>query len=265
MSPTTNKTKTINLISFAVIAILGIFLGSFSFCYALPEGESVEGGVDSSLYTFDRSVPDTLTVNTSLDKLIINFNSFSIASTETVNFISSASILNRVTGTEASNIFGNLFAAGNIILINPNGINIGSTANINVASLIASTLNIESSDFLAGKYNFFKDGESAFLINQGNILIPNGGYVCLLSQALENRGLIQAELGTVVLAAGEKTTLALDDLNQISVVIDEAVKNRVAESAIDNSGTISANGGKVLLTAKVLNDVFDYAINNLAA
>jgi len=34
------------------------------------------------------------------------------------------------------------------------------------------------------------------------------------------------------------------------------------DSAIKNTGIISANGGKVILTAKVLNSVFDYAINN---
>ena len=249
-----------------------ITLGSFSFCYALPDGESVEGGVDASLYSFDRSLPDTLTISTSLDNLIINFNSFSIAPTETVNFISASSFLNRVTGTEASSILGNLFAQGNIILINPNGINIGSTANINVASLIASTLDISSSDFLNGKiYNFFKAGESAFLINQGNIVVRNGGYACLLSQALKNAGLIQAELGTVILASGEETVLNLDDAGDISVVVNKGVQkevfgpdNQKMTSAIENTNTgiISANGGKVILTANVLNKVFDYAINN---
>jgi filamentous hemagglutinin family protein len=261
--------KKLNL---AIITTLAIILGSFSFGYCLPEGESVEGTVDPSAVNFDRSVPNTLTVSTSLDKLILNFQSFNIEPTETVNFIqqfSTDSILNRVLGNEISNIFGNLFATGNIILINPNGINIGSGANINVASLIASTLDISNQDFLKGNYNFFKNGESAFLINQGNIIIRNGGYVCLLSQAIENQGLIQADLGTVVLASGEKMTLALDDLNDISVVIDEGVKEVVLgpdgkkiDSAIKNTGTISANGGKVILTAKVLNKVFDYAINN---
>jgi len=64
-------------------------------------------------------------------------------------------------------------------------------------------------------------------------------------------------------------TLALDSQAQISVAVDDAVKNEVLgpdgqqiHSAIQNGGTIKANGGKVLLTAKALNDVFDFAVNN---
>jgi hypothetical protein len=63
-------------------------------------------------------------------------------------------------------------------------------------------------------------------------------------------------------------TLALDDLNEVSVVIEEGVKEEIfgpketIKAAVKNTGTISANGGKVVLTAKVLNNVFDYAVNN---
>ncbi|MDD4941853.1 MAG: hypothetical protein PHE65_08120, partial [Candidatus Omnitrophica bacterium] len=81
--------------------------------------------------------------------------------------------------------------------------------------------------------------------------------------------MIQAELGTVVLAAGEKITVSLEDQNAISVVVDEAVQSEVfgpdgvkMTSAVKNSGSILAEGGKVMLTAKVLNRVFDHAINN---
>ena len=90
-----------------------------------------------------------------------------------------------------------------------------------------------------------------------------------MSQAVNNKGVIIADLGSVALAAGEQMTLALDNQAQISVAISTAVQSEVIgpdgqqiKSAIQNSGTIQANGGKVLLTAKVLNDVFDNAVNN---
>ncbi len=244
--------------------MIAMLLACPVFLYALPSGESV---VEGSA-TFDRSEANTLKINVASDKAVINYNSFSIAANENVYFSQpsvSAAALNRVTGSSISDISGLLSANGIIYLINPNGINIGPNANINAASFIASTLNIQNADFLAGRNKFFKDGENAFILNQGRI-ITNGGYVALLSQAVENQGTIIANLGSVVLASGEEMTLSLDDLSQLSVVITKEVQNSFGlgtDSAIKNSGTILANGGKVLLTAAILKDVFKYAINNM--
>ncbi|MDD4980574.1 MAG: autotransporter-associated beta strand repeat-containing protein, partial [Candidatus Omnitrophica bacterium] len=184
--------------------------------------------------------------------------------------ISDPAALLRDTSGNASYWGGTYESNYNTVLVNTRGIIIGPNANIQAASFIASTLNISNDDFLNDRYNFYKvAGNNAFIINRGKIIVRNGGYVALLSQAVENKGVILANLGRVVLASGEKMTLALDDINEISVVIDEAVKDVVLGengerivSAVKNSGTISANGGKVILTAKVLNNVFNYAINN---
>lgn len=236
--------------------------------YANPEGESVAAGNA----TFDRSTPNTLTVNTTSNNTIINYNSFSIAGNETTRFNqpgSDSAVLNRVTGVNPSEIYGTLSSNGKLFLVNPNGIIFGPGSSVNAPAIVASTLDIANEDFLRGSYNFFKNGESAFIINQGRLASQPGGFIALLSQAVNNQGLIIADLGTVALAAGEKMTLALDSLSQISVVIDDAVKAEVLgpdglkmDSAIKNSGTIQANGGKVILTAKILNNVFDYAVNN---
>ena len=189
MNPATTKTN--KKISFAIIATLSIILGSFSFAYCLPEGESVIEGNAS----FDRSEANVLKINTGSDKLIVEYGSFNLLSGESIYFSQPAvnsQALNRVVGPNISNISGSIYANGIIYIVNPNGINIGSSAKIDVGGLVVSTLNISNADFLNGKYNFFKDGQSAFLINQGNIVVTNGGYVCLLSQALENKGVIQA-------------------------------------------------------------------------
>ncbi|MFC1674688.1 filamentous hemagglutinin N-terminal domain-containing protein [Candidatus Omnitrophota bacterium] len=230
--------------------------------HALPEGESVAHGSA----TFVR-IDDTLNINQSTQNVIVNYDSFSISQQETVNFnqpSSSAIALNRVTGVSPSEIFGTLTANGIVYLINENGVTFGPNSRVDAAAVLASTLNISDSDFLAGKSIFLAGNENAFILNQGNIKASNGGFIVLLSAAVKNEGLLEAELGTVVLAAGEKITLALDDLNDISVVINEGVREAVAgfDSAIANSGTISADGGKVILSADVLNDVFDQSINN---
>ncbi len=259
------KMKKTILFKGSLILILAslIVLGSSSFIWCLPEGESVVSGSA----TFDRTSAETLTISTTSDKLIVNYNSFSIAQAEAVHFIqpSSSSIaLNRVTGIDPSSLFGILTATGRIFIINPNGILFGPNSRVDVAGLLASTLDISNDDFLNGKYDFYKKGAgNGYIVNQGQIRSP-GGYICLLSGAIDNQGLILADLGTVVLASGEKMTLALDNLGSISVVVDGPVKEAISgfDSALKNSGTISANGGKVILTASVLNGVFDYAINN---
>ncbi|MFH0790625.1 MAG: filamentous hemagglutinin N-terminal domain-containing protein, partial [Candidatus Omnitrophota bacterium] len=245
-----------------------LLLSKASFIYGLPEGENVVSGEA----VFDRSTTNTLNINTPSEKLIVNYNSFNIAQAEAVNFqqpSSGAIALNRVTGADPSAIMGSLTANGRVFLINPNGVLFGPNSRVDAAALVASTLDISNEDFLKGDFNFYKDGRNGAIINQGRIASLPGGYICMLSQAIANQGIIQAGLGTVVLASGEKMTLALDDLNQISVVIDEAVKGEVfapdgkkMDSAIKNSGTIIADGGKIILTAKVLNNAFDYAVNN---
>ncbi len=250
-----------------IFIILSLSIVTLAYC--LPQDEQVVSGSA----TFDRSASDTLNINTPSDKLIVNYSSFDIAKNETVNFnqpSSQAVALNRVTeGVNPTQILGTLNANGRIFIINQNGVLFSSGSRVDAAAIVASTLDIRNEDFLAGKYNFFKTKENAYIINQGSITVRNGGYAILLSAAVDNQFEIRADLGTVALASGEKITLALDDMNDISVVIDEGVRTEVfgpngekLTSAVKNSGTISANGGKVILTAKVLNNVFDYAVNN---
>jgi len=245
-------------------AITFLFIPFIAF--ALPEGETVVSGSAA----FDRSVSNTLNVNTPSERLIVNYNSFSIAQPETVSFqqpSASAIVLNRVVGVDPSAIMGTLNANGRVFIVNPNGVIFGPNSRVDVAGLVASSLNISNDDFLNGNF-VFRNRANGYVINEGTIN-ARGGYVCLLGGAVDNRMMIQAELGTVVLAAGEKITVSLEDQNAISVVVDEAVQSEVfgpdgekMTSAVKNSGTILAEGGKVMLTAKVLNRVFDHAINN---
>jgi filamentous hemagglutinin family protein len=253
--------------------ILGVFVSSLlvvppQYVLALPEGESVVSGSA----TFDRSNLNTLNINTPSDKLIVNYDSFSIGSPESVNFnqpSSSSIALNRVVGTNPSQILGNLTANGQVWVVNPNGVYFSNSARVDAAGLVASTLDINNNDFLNGQYKFFQNGAPSWVINDGQINVTNGGYVALLSNAVANNGAITANLGNVVLASGEKVAVAnLDDAGDVSVSIEEAVKNNVfgpdgqkITDAIKNTGSAIADGGKVLLSAKVLNNIFDYAVN----
>jgi len=241
--------------------ILAIFILFFisAQAHSLPELNEIVSG-SAELIRED----NTLTIDVHTDKLIANYDSFSIAPSETVTFIqpSSNSIaLNRVVGVDPSSIFGALTANGKIMLINPNGILFGPNSRVDVAGLVASTLNISNEDFLAGRYVFY--GQGGNVINQGRISAP-GSYITLLGSSVENAGIIEASLGSVVLASGEVVTLDLDPQGLISVVIDEATTQNLQQKddAVKNTGTIVADGGVVILTARVLDTVFDRAINN---
>lgn len=76
---------------------------------------------------------------------LIDWNAFGIGAGETLNyaFTSPGTLINHVTGADMSQLLGTLNSTGNgnLWLINPNGIVIGSNAQINASSLVLSTLN----------------------------------------------------------------------------------------------------------------------------
>lgn len=67
---------------FMALAFLCFF--NLRFAYTLPSGETVIEGTA----TFDRSEPNTLKINTSSDKLIVDYSSFSIGLERAYIFIS---------------------------------------------------------------------------------------------------------------------------------------------------------------------------------
>jgi len=231
--------------------------------YSLPQGGTVVGGDAKAKISTPTS--KYMKINQHADKVIINYNSFSIGQPETVRFFQPAAssiALNRVQGADPSQILGTLKANGRIFLVNPNGVLFGPGCKIDTSGMLASTLNIKNKDFLAGRYTFFNDN-SKTVENRGYISQP-GGFVALLGTSVLNSGIIEAETGSIALASGDALTLKLDPAGIVSVVIDSSasVNTKAQDSAIINNGIISADGGKVIITAKTLDTVFDKAINN---
>src|SRR5438270_4317821 len=191
---------------------------------------------------------------------ILNWQSFSIGSGAWVNFSqpsASAIALNRVLGNNPSEIFGRLTANGQVFLTNPNGVLFAPSASVDVGGLFATTLSIADKDFLNGRYNFYNAGGAKSVVNQGNIVTANG-YAALAGPQVRNDGVIIARAGTVALAAGDRVSLDMVGDGLISVSVDQAAVNA---SAI-NAGTITADGGNVLLTARSANALLDTVVNN---
>ncbi len=142
----------------------------------LPSGGTVTAGTA----TINNTDANHQTITQTSNKAVINWNTFSIGSVATVNFIQPASssvILNRVTGGSSSSILGTLSANGQVFLVNPQGIYFGANASVDVAGLVATTLNISDTDFLNGNYIFNRDPSaplSAEIVNQGRITVGAG-------------------------------------------------------------------------------------------
>lgn len=199
-----------------------------------------------------------LTVQQSSAQLITDWRSFNIGAGHSVEFLqpsSSAVALNRVLGNEVSTIQGALKANGQVFLLNPNGVLFTPSAQVNVGALVASTLNLENQDFLAGRYRFLGSSSSA-VVNQGVIQSAAGGSVALIAARISNSGSIQAPNGQVLMGAGTKVTLDLG--GPVKLKVDEAA----IDALIEQGGAIRADGGLVYLTAKAANRLTQTVINH---
>ena len=222
---------------------------------ALPQGAQVVAGQASMAQT-----SQSMTITQSTPKAIINWSSFGIAGSETVNFVqpgATSIILNRVVGQDPSQIYGHLNANGQVFLVNPNGILFARGASVDVGGLVASTLNVSDSNFLAGKLNFTGVSQ-AQVDNQGQIQTADAGYVALLGAHVSNVGRIVARLGSVDLAAGQGITLDLANDGLLTLSVDQGAY----QALVANGGIIEADGGQVLLTTQAAQSMLDTVVNN---
>ena len=220
---------------------------------ALPSGEQVVSG------NISVARPDSasMTVTQTTDKGIINWNSYGIGAGEAVSYLqpsASSVTLNRVVGGDASQIFGQLSANGQLFLINPNGVLFAPGAQVDVGGLVASTLGIGDEDFLAGRYTFQNAGSAGSVVNQGSL---SGKYIALIAPNIDNSGSIHANVGTAALAAGDRVSLDLSGDGLLQVSVDAAATG----ASIKHSGAIVADGGKVFITAKSADALMDTVLN----
>ncbi|WP_020648492.1 two-partner secretion domain-containing protein [Solimonas variicoloris] len=209
-----------------------------------------------------------MVVTQTSNSAIVNWQDFSVGADESVRFdlpSASAAILNRVTGTAASNIAGSISSNGRVFLVNPNGIVFGQGAQINVGSLIATTLDISDADFNAGRYKFQQgSGMPGSIVNNGSI-VADGGNVMLLADQVHNGGLIQANYGRVALHAGASMTLSFDEQGLINYEVadnDALLAARSQNAGVSNSGELRADGGTVYMTAVVARALIKTVVNN---
>jgi filamentous hemagglutinin family protein len=251
-------------------ASAAVLLAIVGTAHALPQNGQVVAGTGTVA-----QAGVAMTVTQTSPKLAINWQGFDIAAGQKVTFVqpgASSIVLNRVLGQNPTSILGNLTANGQVFVINPSGIMFGAGSQVNVGGLVASSHSISDADFQAGIYRFSGAGVSGTVSNQGRITAADGGYVVFIGPVVSNGriaadggsalnpGTIVAPHGTVLLAGAQQVTLQLNGNSLLGYTIDRAAVNAFAENT--EFGTITANGGKVILTAKAVNALAPAVVNN---
>jgi filamentous hemagglutinin len=221
---------------------------------------------------------NTLTVNQTSSSAILNWQSFNISANGTVTFKqpnASAIALNQIFQADPSKIMGALNANGGIYLINQNGIIFGAGSQVNVHTLLASSLNI-TPDAMTGLLNAaqnFKPALSSFTDQNGNPLPSGdisvqagasiqapGGQVMLFGPNVTNAGTIRADGGQVILAAGNQIYIAQStDPNLRGLLVEVGGTGGIATNAAASGGAaggqISANLGDVTMVGHIVNQL----------
>ncbi|WP_232519198.1 two-partner secretion domain-containing protein [Caballeronia insecticola] len=240
--------------------------------HAGPGGAHVVAG-SGSVTTSGAST----TIQQNSNRLAIDWNSFSTRPGESVTFNqpgANAIALNRVVGPRPSALFGKLNANGQVFIVNPNGVIFGPGAQVNVGGLLASTLNLSTSDFMSGHYAFADDGrrgwrerhwhrghdrdDGAAVVNLGSITSAPGGYVALIGARAINAGTINTPDGVAALAAGERIAVTLGDHSMIGLSVERGTLHALAA----NHGLIQADGGQAWLSANAEDALFASVVNN---
>lgn len=234
--------------------------------HALPQQGTVVGGQA----TINTSGPN-MNINQSSDRAIINWQSFNIGKSESVQHNMpqpGSAALHRVTGAGASQLEGMLRSNGQIYLVNPNGIVIHQGARIETGGFTATTADIKNSDFMNGDMRFNIPGRpDASVINLGHITVKDAGIAALVAPTVRNEGVIAGKLAKVALASGQTFALDMhgDELIRFTVPENTAgdlYTTQGVKVSAENSGKILAEGGVVLMTASQLDGIVSATVNN---
>lgn len=221
---------------------------------ALPEGEVINAGSGS----ISRS-GNNMTIHQTSQRLSANYQSFDIGAGEHVLFIQpgrDSVALNRVIGANASQIFGQLQANGQVFLINPNGIVFGEGASVDVGGLLATTLSLSDDDFFSNNLNFSASSNGS-VSNQGLITAAENGYLALVSNHVSNSGQMLAPKGSIELLAADEILISLNDQ---SIAIEST--RETLRGLVENHGLLTSTGGRVVMNSYSLDSLNTTVVNN---
>ncbi|WP_278823436.1 filamentous hemagglutinin N-terminal domain-containing protein [Mitsuokella jalaludinii] len=208
--------------------------------FAMPTGGKVVDGTVTGILENGTVANGTINVNSNA---LIDWKTFNIDKGETLNFTFGKdylNVINHVTGSEMSNLLGALNAKnGNVYLINPNGILVGSGARIDAGSLILSTLNATDEQLKSALQNGLTNLDLTSKAGSKGITIENGANIQV--------GPFLGLLGNKVQIADNVTISDApyaSDTNKTNVVIAAANEARLGQSDHNVADIASVTTGK---------------------
>ena len=212
----------------------------------VPQAEKSWTGAKLVGQTKESNGTTQVTIDQTKSSALINWSSFNIGAKTTL-YIDQAGgagtngndwvAINRVLGnsTAPSQILGSIKAQGNVYVIDQNGVIFGSHSQVNVQSLVASTLGaspllidgniIKPSSGTGGSapdpafsilYNTVPSSKSGDItVDAGaEIDAASGGRVFLFGENVTNDGAINAPAGQIALAASSESVFVLANTDQ---------------------------------------------------
>ena len=217
---------------------------------ALPTGGQVVQGAASISQSGAQ-----MDINQASHHAVINWQSFDVGADAKVHIVQpdqAAVLLNRVVTNKPSEIYGNIDANGQVILVNNNGIVFGKDGSASASSFTATTLDISDQDFMDGKDRYSSNGSQGEIVNHGTIEAKSGGYVALLGAKVTNDGKIVTHNGAVALGAADSIAIPMTSSGKIKMELSASSVNAAVENT--KNGVIVTEGGDVYLQAAAANN-----------
>ena len=223
-------------------------------------------GVSAFDYSSDAS---RLDIRQTEKNVVIDWASFDIGAGAETCFDQQGnanwSALNRIWDHSPSLIFGKLKADGRIFLINQNGVLFGDGSQVNLNTLMATSMNMDDDEFRSGgwkkgsislnseNYTGQEDWNElkAEIVNEGNIQADTGGAVFLAGPNVINSGTIDAPAGQVGLVAGTGVNLGYRGEREINR--DVYITGTPGSALNEASGRLTADMGMAGMYGRVVN------------
>jgi filamentous hemagglutinin family protein len=156
-----------------IATVLGSLLAQSAYPQTAPPPNTLpKGGQVSAGQAQISTSGANMVIQQGSDRAAINWQSFNVGKDAQVQFQqpnAGSVLLNRVTGSDPSQIFGRISSNGQVILTNPAGVYFGKDARLDVGGILATTHGISDADFMAGKNRFARNGRTGSVVNEGEI------------------------------------------------------------------------------------------------
>ncbi len=166
------------------------------------------------------------------------------------------------TGVESGpmTILGKLTSTGEVLVLDTDGFLFGNGSVVDTAGFAAIGGSMDTQDLLDGKTiaNINVSEGASIVIEKGAVVnVAEAGLAAFVAPYVTNNGVINAKMGRVTMAAGDKVTLDLYGDRLVEIAVD----GKLEDALIEQAGTINAEGGRVMITAQAAKEAVDNIIN----